>query len=166
MTRTLTALIIGVFVMLSCNNSAGTQKNADNIVEQKSPAVFDKLIGTWKNDDGQSFERWRKVGDRFESVVYSLNNSDTIWKEQASIYAENETWVFENKVAGQNEGKSVKFIAANAGDNSVQFSNPQHDFPNDINYTLVDVNTLRAFIVGKNDKGGLDTIPFSYKRVN
>jgi len=47
----------------------------------------------------------------------------------------------------------------------VQFSNPAHDFPTDINYTVADANTLRAFIVGPNNKGGKDTIPFNYIRV-
>jgi hypothetical protein len=74
-------------------------------------------------------------------------------------------WVFENTVKGENDGKSVKFVSTKLTENSIQFSNPEHDFPNDVNYTVADENTVRAFIVGKNNKGGLDTIPFNYTRV-
>jgi hypothetical protein len=68
-------------------------------------------------------------------------------------------------VKSQNEGKAVKFTSTFLNETSVQFSNPVHDFPTDINYTVTDDNTLRAFIVGLNNKGGKDTIPFNYIRV-
>ena len=50
-------------------------------------------------------------------------------------------------------------------ENTIQFSNPEHDFPNDINYTLQNNQTINAFIVGRNKKGGFDTILFNYKRI-
>ncbi|MCD6068075.1 MAG: hypothetical protein K0S33_2901 [Bacteroidetes bacterium] len=127
--------------------------------------VLDKLVGTWQSEDGSSFERWAKNSDgTYRSVVYQLKGSDTIFNEQANIYEENGKWVFENKVNGQNEGKTVKFTAGIVSENTIQFSNPEHDFPNDINYTLPDNDVVNAFIVGRNQKGGFDTIPFNYKR--
>ena len=66
---------------------------------------------------------------------------------------------------GQNEGKAVKFTSTFLNETSVQFSNPAYDFPTDINDTVTDANTIRAFIVGPNNKGGKDTIPFNYIRV-
>ncbi|HEX7846271.1 MAG TPA: hypothetical protein VF476_10770, partial [Chitinophagaceae bacterium] len=80
------------------------------------------------------------------------------------VYPENSNWVYENKVTNQNDGKAIKFTSTKMSDNSVQFSNPAHDFPTDINYTVADANTVNAFIIGPNSKGGKDTIPFNYTR--
>jgi len=68
-------------------------------------------------------------------------------------------------VTGQNEGKSVKFTATQLSAAAIQFSNPAHDFPTDINYTITSDTTLHAFIIGPNQKGGKDTIPFNFRRV-
>ena len=89
-----------------------------------------------------------------------------MWKESARIFPENNNWVFENKVQGQNDGKTTRFTSTLLNETSVQFSNPAHDFPTDINYTVADPNTINAFIIGPNNKGGKDTIPFNYTRVN
>jgi hypothetical protein len=151
-----------VICLTACNNSASKPEtnNASSI-----QSVFDKLVGTWQNKNATSFERWtKKLDGSFQSVVFSINGKDTLWNERASIYPENGGWVFENAVKDENEGKAVKFTSSALSKNSVQFSNPAHDFPTDINYTIVDENTVHAFIVGPNDKGGKDTILYYYTR--
>lgn len=154
----------------SCNNS-GENKTETNTTKTETTTpvnelVFDKMLGTWQSEDGKSFERWTK-NDKggYNSAVYSLKGTDTSWNERANIYLENSNWVFENSVTGQNDGKSVKFISSILETNKVQFSNPSHDFPTDINYTVADATTINAFIIGPNKNGGKDTIPFNYKKV-
>ncbi|MEI9909080.1 MAG: hypothetical protein WDO71_05080 [Bacteroidota bacterium] len=156
--------------MIACTNQSNNKKETTAATETiPSPAmelVFDKLRGTWQSEDGKSFERWAKNDDgTFRSVAFSIKGSDTSWNEQALIYPGKNNWVFENTVKGQNEGKAVKFISTLLTATSVQFSNPAHDFPTDINYTVPGANTLNAFIIGPNAKGGKDTIPFNYTRV-
>jgi Domain of unknown function (DUF6265) len=147
----------------SCNNSEIKPKTTP---PPDKPLVFDKLVGTWQSEDGKSFERWKKNDDgTFQSVAFSVKGSDTSWNEQANIYPENDKWVFENTVKGQNDGKAVKFTSTSLNENSVQFSNQAHDFPTDVNYTVVDINTVHAFIIGPNKNGGKDTIPFNYTMV-
>ena len=151
----------------ACNNSEGSSATKDDastpLLQQ---LVFDKLTGTWQSDDGKSFERWTKNDNgSYQSAGFSIKGSDTSWNEQGNVYRENDTWIFENTVKGQNDGKAIKFTSSLLNENSVQFSNPAHDFPTDINYTVAGVNTLRAFIVGPNNKGGKDTIPFNFNRV-
>jgi hypothetical protein len=157
-----------LLLLSACNNSDSTNEQVATPVtatENKS-LVFDKLVGTWKSDDGKNFEKWEKNGDgSFRSAAFSVNGVDTSWNEQASIYKDNGNWVFENTVKGQNNGKAIKFTSSMLTDNSVQFSNPAHDFPTDINYTVPDDNILNAFIVGPNAKGGKDTITFNYTRL-
>jgi len=128
--------------------------------------VFDKLLGTWKAVDGKSFERWSKNPDgSYASASYSLSGADTSWNEMAKIFSENGNWIFENNVKGQNNGQSVRFTSTFLTDSIVQFSNPAHDFPTDVNYTVIDSNNLHAFIIGPNKNGGRDTIPFNYSRL-
>lgn len=167
---TLKKIIPGVsaFLFLSCStNTDETTTTTQSTASVKAQSlVFDKLVGTWQSEDGKTFERWNRNSDgTYTSVVYLLNGEDTTFQERAKIYEDHEKWIFENMVSGQNAGKAVKFTAGILTENTVQFSNPAHDFPNDINYTLPDDNTVNAFIVGPNQQGGKDTIPFNYKRV-
>ena len=153
--------------LTACNDPAESEKKAEPATIQKPKLlVFDKLIGLWKSEDGKSFEQWTKNDNgTFQSRAYSIKGTDTSWNEQANIYPENNNWIFENTVKNQNDGKAIKFTSIILTEITVQFSNPQHDFPTDINYTLPDANTINAFIVGPNNKGGKDTIPFNFTRI-
>lgn len=156
-------------IIIACNNSGSspaTKNDASVPLTQKS-SVFDRLTGTWQSEDGKSFERWiKKDNGTYTSVGYSIKDGDTSWNEQANIYPENNNWIFENTVKGQNDGKAIKFTSSVLNENSVQFSNPAHDFPTDINYTIANANSLKAFIVGPNNRGGKDTISFNFRKVN
>jgi hypothetical protein len=160
---------VGAFLFSGCANPDASTSSVTTVAEKTVTAnalVFDKLLGIWQSGDGKSFERWTKHADgTYASVVYMLNGKDTAFQERAKIYEDHGKWIFENTVSGQNEGKSVKFTSGTLTEKAVQFSNPAHDFPNEINYTLPDDNTVNAFIVGKNAAGGNDTIPFNYKRI-
>ena len=165
----LTLVVIFCFACGESGNSTKTENQPakDSSSEQSQTLVFDKLLGTWKNEDGKSFERWTKNSSGAYNVnAFRLQGRDTIYTEEISVYKENDKWISENKVLGQNEGKAVKFTATLLTENRVQFSNPAHDFPTDISYTVVDANTINAFIVGPNNKGGKDTIPFNFTRVH
>ena len=154
---------------IACNNNKETTDTS--ITETPAAAapeelIFDMLVGTWQNTDSKSFERWiKKENGSFKADAYSLKGSDTVWHEHASVYNENGNWIFDNQVTGQNEGRSVKFTSTQIDATTVQFSNPAHDFPTDINYTVTSDTTLHAFIIGPNHKGGKDTIPFNFRRI-
>jgi hypothetical protein len=156
--------------LYSCNNqTAGSSETKAGSATTKQtttpPPVFEKLLGTWQLEDGKTYERWKRNDDgTYRSDVYKLKGADTSWNERAHIYPENGQWIFENRINGQNDDKSVKFTSSKLTDNSVQFSNPAHDFPTDVNYTISDQNTVNAFIVGANARGGKDTIPYKSKR--
>jgi hypothetical protein len=166
----LMAAFFMAFSITACNDQTNNKKETTAATESTpSPVmelVFDKLTGTWQSEDGKSFERWAKNDNgTFRSVAFSIKGRDTSWNEQALIYPEKDNWIFENTVKGQNDGKAVKFTSTLFTATSVQFSNPAHDFPTDINYTVPDANTVNAFIIGPNRNGGKDTIPFNYIRV-
>ena len=157
-----------IITIAACNDKSEKEKTTQPTNDKATKQlVFDKLIGTWKSGDGKSFEQWIKNDNgTFQYRAYSVKGIDTLWNEQAIVYPENNTWIFENTVKDQNDGKAVKFTSIILNETTVQFSNPQHDFPTDINYTVPDANTVNAFIIGPNNKGGRDTIPFNYTRIN
>ncbi|HYV54375.1 MAG TPA: DUF6265 family protein [Chitinophagaceae bacterium] len=144
-----------MLAVVACNSSS-----------TKTQLVFNKLVGTWQTVGGTGFEQWAKEEDgSFRYVSFKVTGSDTSRDEHARIYREQDKWIFDVLVNGQNDGKAIKFTSSSLSNNSVQFSNPAHDFPTDINYTVVNADSVHAFIVGPNDKGGKDTIPYNFVRV-
>ena len=167
--RSLIASILLLHMAACDDKKSDAEKTAEAVavIENKRKQLpFDKLLGIWKSDDGKSFEEWKKNDNStYQSRAYTIKGADTSWNEHAIIYPDNDNWIFENTVKGQNNGKAVKFTSIILNEGTVQFSNPQHDFPTDVNYTLADANRLNAFIIGPNGKGGKDTIPFNYTRI-
>lgn len=163
----ITIALISFVPIFSCKNKEDkTVKpvSTDNIAIKQ--LVFDKLLGTWQNPDDKSFERWTKNDNgTYLSVVFRLKRNDTLWEEHANIYPENNNWVYENAVKNQNQGKAIRFTSTLLNDSTVQFSNPEHDFPTDINYTVINNDSVHAFIIGPNNKSGKDTISYNYSRV-
>jgi Domain of unknown function (DUF6265) len=163
--KTIVLFLLIVFV-IACNNEVKKEDKADVPAPAEKGFNFDQLLGTWQNEDGKSFERWtKKENNNYESVSFTVKGTDTVNDESVKIYAENGNWIYEATVKGQNDGKAVKFTSSILTEHTVQFSNPTHDFPTDVNYTLTDANTVQAFIVGPNKQGGKDTIPFRFTRV-
>ena len=152
-----------------CKNSATGEPTPTPVSEVRSRStmtLFEKFLGTWQTRGGKSFEQWSKNGDgTYASRVFSLAGSDTNWKEEARIFPEDNAWIFQNVVKGENDGKEVRFTSSIINDTSVLFSNPAHDFPTDIQYTLLNDSTLQAFITGPGSKGGRDTVWFDYRLV-
>lgn len=156
-------LLMLVLLLLAC------KQPQNEICEEdfSSEFVLDKLVGTWKNEDGIHFERWKKTDSaHYISDVYKLNGTDTIYLEFAKIYFSNENWNFENWVKGQNNNKNVVFTSEKWDESQISFKNPAHDFPTEIRYLVVSDSILRATIFGKNELGNQDSIQFNYRRLN
>lgn len=162
-----TLSIVAAFSLTGCVSKTEVMSLSYPAKEVEGASVLDKLTGTWKSEDGQSFERWTKDSDStYRSEVYMLKGNDTVYTERASVFREKDRWIFENLVSGQNDGQKVRFTSGKeAGQDEIVFRNPLHDFPNEIHYTLPDDRTVHAYITGKNQNGGTDTIPFNYSRV-
>ena len=147
-----------IFLSIACD-STPARTDSGAIKE----LVFDKFIGTWQIPAVNGFERWTKNEDgSFITTGFNITGNDTSWNENGRVYTEGGKWVFENTI---NDGRAVKFICSLLTDSTVQFSNPAHDFPTDINYSFVDSNRIHAFIFGPNDKGGKDTMHFEFTKV-
>jgi len=158
-------VIAASLFFLSCSDNTKTIVPEEK-QKQSIPDVFSKLLGTWKNTNTNQFEHWSQISDTtFTSVVFSINVMDTVRTEEAIIYPQHGKWIFENKVSNQNDGKSVQFISSMLTDTAIQFTNPAHDFPTDVHYTITGPASMRAFIIGPGKTGKKDTIYFNYRRV-
>jgi hypothetical protein len=156
-------LILLVIQLFACKPA---QKE---ICEEDFPSEFvlDKIVATWKNEDGIHFERWRKTDSRhYTSDVYRLNREDTTFLEKAKIYYLKKNWNFENWVKDQNNNKNVVFTSEMWDGSQISFKNPAHDFPTEIRYLVVSDSILQATIFGKNDQGKQDSFQFNYERLN
>lgn len=157
-------LILACAIYCSCNNAG----DAATVSSQKSSTpsnTLEGLTGTWQMEDGKNYERWTKSGNGFHVVVFSVTHTDTSWKEDGYVFQENGNWVFENRVKGQNDGRAVRFTETAFDSTGITFSNPAHDFPTDIHYSLNSPIAVHAYIAGPNGKGGIDTFSYNYKRV-
>lgn len=124
--------------------------------------VFEKLIGIWKIEGENEFEKWTKNSDgTFSSVMFKVKNGDTTGLETVKIYKNKSSqWVYEPLVNGQNNGEAVAFTEVLLNETQVSFENQQHDFPKYIHYSLLSPVKLEAFIAG-----GSDTVRFNFKRL-
>lgn len=158
-------LIFFFFVLLLFACKPAESEVCEDTFLSEPEFVLDKFVGTWKNEDGIHFECWKKLdSNQFSSDVFRLEGKDTVFLEEAKIYFANQKWNFENWVKGQNANRKVVFKVENWDENKISFKNPLHDFPTEIHYQFVSHSILKAFIVGKNEGGKLDTINFNYQR--
>jgi len=162
-----TLIIPFLAILASCNQEPQPAPIATP--ETNNPStnrILDRLIGDWKNEDGMSYEKWIKNSDTtYLSFGYKLNGADTVYAERVTVSRRNGEWFSENTVPNQNNGLAVPFKITQLTANDMHFNNPEHDFPTDIHYTLMNDSTIHAYIVGPNESGGKDTIPFNFIRL-
>lgn len=102
-------------------------------------------------------EDWKKVDNTtWKAEVYEIINSDSTHTETITIKMAGDSLILIAD-AIQNPAP-VTFNLHKSGENSIEFSNPLHDFPQHISYRLDSIGHLRARI-------GKDTnfIDFDYQ---
>jgi Domain of unknown function (DUF6265) len=119
---------------------------------------FGKFTGTWKREGKEMYEVWENGRNgSYRSYMYSLRNGDTTIQEKVETYRDGGAWVY--AVTGAGNDTTVRFRSALVTDSSAVFTNPLHDFPQEIHYRLESPRRLRAFIVG-----GKDTVRFDFQK--
>lgn len=141
-------LIIVLFATSSCTKS-----------EVRSPRPeFSKiawLLGSWEGRDSNSvyFEHWKEAGkELFEGRAVVIVKGDTVFSERVTIEIRDSVLIY-RVIIGKNEPVLFKLVAAD--EQSVSFSNPQHDFPQNISYKIQPDGSLYAYVdgmAGKNYK--------------
>lgn len=94
---------------------------------------------------------------------YMISTSDSIPQETVELWFLNGRITYTPATVSQNEGNPVVFTLVKIDKGQYIFENKNHDFPTEIRYTLVDMNTVNASI-GGHIKGAWKEIPFYFKR--
>ncbi len=94
---------------------------------------FNWLAGCWETTDSRAIEVWVVDSDRsLIGFSVTINDDEVGFYEVMSIkQSVNGSWEFTAHPSGQ---AAATFLAVEITDNSVIFSNPEHDYPQEIRY--------------------------------
>lgn len=152
--------LAGVLSMLACNNSKAPEK----LLLTSS----NWLLGHWQNNDGHGIysENWSQVNDSvFTAESFYIMQKDTPSSERVRLEQHGNDLFYIPTVDRQNNNQPVSFKLTKATDNQLLFENPDHDFPKSIVYTLVNKDSMVAYISGPKE-GKQDTLYFPMSRTN
>jgi hypothetical protein len=123
---------------------------------------FQWLIGTWKLKDKPVYEMWKaEDGTTLSGISFKINQSDTVVLEKINLTYSEGSYHYIPDVA--ENAAPVDFMISTFDDTSFVATNPAHDFPKVIRYTIVrkdHTEQLHATIEG-NGK----VIPYTFKRI-
>lgn len=94
---------------------------------------LDWLVGCWESADARSKEAWVKEPDG-SLIGFSVDTSETgvtFYEVLRLVISQDGTLSYTAYPAGQTP---TTFLAAEATDGKVTFSNPDHDYPQEIAY--------------------------------
>ena len=111
------------------------------------------MLGHWvnKSDLVKLHETWTKVdAKKYQGISYSITNSDTTIFEKMEIVLISDSMFFIATVINENNNLPVRFYCTKNTESTIEFKNPEHDFPTKIKYTLLKKDLLVAVVSGAN----------------
>ena len=93
------------------------------------------------------YEEWEKEEvDRYKGkgIIYRLEKE--LHSEKIEIVWKDEQWQYKAVVKGQNDGKAVYFKLVEQTETRWRFENPDHDYPQVLDYQLTDENHLHVTV--------------------
>jgi len=156
-------LFLTIVILFSCKNNK-SPKDSNQIKEEVAVDInFDWLLGDWQRtneEEGKAtFEHWYKISDtEYKSLAYTMQNKDTLWRENVSLLKAKDTWIFD--VIGKDDSLPTHFIVSEMDSVSFACTNEKNEFPKKISYFKNGTN-MRAEISG-NDM----MIPFEFNKIN
>lgn len=134
--------------------------------QQNFNTLFQLTGRTWQMKTAKGFicEKWEKVNDNeLSGIGFSVNGTDTTIDEHMQLIKKEGDIFFVAIVTDQNGGKQVPFKLISTANNTYIFSNPEHDYPQQVAYHLKGPDLLDAWIDG-NAKGKQKRFNFHYTR--
>ncbi|MGB3182081.1 MAG: alpha/beta hydrolase [Cyclobacteriaceae bacterium] len=122
----------------------------DQILERSWYTPFQALTGKWQIEGKEVYELWAfdKAEGEFAGEVYKISDGKKEVLERISLYSHEGAVVYEASVPDQNDGRAIRFVVGTEGE-SMMFSNPAHDFPQQIVYKPDGSERLRVTISGQ-----------------
>lgn len=149
-------LICTLAVYSSCSDDSSKvkEKKKDNSFSAPpKPAInFDNyawLEGTWKGQVKEKFivEEWKRAGDKYIGISYSINNEDTTYLEKLYLEVIDHQIYYSADVPENREIVSFKLVEEKP--NFLLFENEENEFPSRINYIFNNPSRLAVRISGK-----------------
>ncbi|MGE0077470.1 MAG: DUF6265 family protein [Bacteroidales bacterium] len=112
---------------------------------------FQWIIGNWKgNHNGGIFlENWAQIDENtLEGQGYNVVKSDTLFREKLHIQKIGDFWVY---IATIEENYPILFTLINSDNDTWNFVNYEHDFPQRIVYTKNENGQLHVKIQGETE---------------
>ena len=144
--------------LFSCNegDKANETRKASATIE-----AFNWLVGDWERTnekpDKATYESWQKLDEtKYIGIGFTLQNKDTIWKENVRLVREKNTWNFE--VTGGDDLVPTVFRLTSIEKGKFVCENSENEFPKKIEYKK-EGDKIKAMI-----SGGDMEIPFEFER--
>ena len=127
---------------------------------------MEDLVGNWKDEgtNKQFFEEWKLSKSGLQGLGFVLSKGDTIMIENMNMVEKNSNLEYEVRVNNQNHAQVISFKATACSENFVSFENPEHDFPQSIEYSLVSMDELKVTLSGV-ERDELKEVEFNFSRL-
>ena len=123
---------------------------------------FGWLIGTWKLEGKNAYERWKESGNNtLQGSAFRVHGSDTTTTEKLRFIREGDIFYYIPDVQGN--PAPVNFKITFYDNNSFVAENPHHDFPKLIRYRFIPGDSQDR--IEASIEGDGKVIPFHYERV-
>jgi hypothetical protein len=118
--------------------------------ETQSETVFSRLTGKWADTSGENqfFEVWNPEGDAMQGTGVVMANGDTVFIEHLGIVSRDSKWFYSARIDGANNNEPVFFEYMEKSSDYLVFENPEHDFPQLIEYQFRGSDSLLITISG------------------
>jgi len=141
-------LIILIFLVSACKNE--NTPVAEDPDSGSTFENFDWLLGNWQRsnekEDRETVEIWnKKNANEYKGLGFTLQNKDTIWKEEIRLIKSDSSWNFE--ATGEGETNSTIFKLSRIDNERFIAENEENEFPKVIEY-YKNGNNLHALIAG------------------
>lgn len=139
-------LLIFLLIVISCNTNS--KKKFEKLEEMTW------LIGDWnkQSEEGNLIENWKKQNDStYVGKSFFIKGSDTLHHESIELIQKEDALFYIPIVKGQNNGEPIPFKLIEDTEKSFIFKNNSHDYPQTIEYKIVNPNQMCATVSGSQD---------------
>lgn len=140
-------------------------------MSQTSIQSLNWLLGEWQHIQREMVftEFWQLSPDSsfYIGTGNAQKNEKIVSQEEMRITFEYGELYYIVTVKNHNENKAIPFRLTSLTDNSVTFENPDHDFPQKIEYTMINQDSINAVVSAtSNEKIRKLVFNFSRKTTN
>jgi hypothetical protein len=124
------------------------------------------LLGKWDATGTAVTEAWTS-GEKgvYRAVVTSHAGPSPEIQELIEVKKDGDDWYFTGTVMHQNSGLPIRFKLVDCKDDRLKFENAEHDFPQNIEYFIINKNKVKARVSGSQN-GEFKEFIIAYYRSN